>query len=107
MPRSRWTKRILAVYFLLFLLFLYGPMIVMAALSFQGPQGAVTFPMRGLSFHWWNELVERRALRHDPRDGHPLARALAGGAASSSRSSPSASRWAIAGGSGSTALSST
>ncbi len=57
MPRSRWTKRILAVYFLLFLLFLYGPMIVMAALSFQGPQGAVTFPMRGLSFHWWNELV--------------------------------------------------
>jgi putative spermidine/putrescine transport system permease protein len=57
MPRGRWTKRILAVYFLLFLLFLYGPMIVMAALSFQGPQGAVTFPMRGLSLHWWNELV--------------------------------------------------
>ncbi|MGI8606534.1 MAG: ABC transporter permease [Gaiellaceae bacterium] len=57
MPRSRWTKRILAVYFLLFLLFLYGPMIVMAALSLQGPQGAVTFPMRGLSFHWWDELV--------------------------------------------------
>jgi putative spermidine/putrescine transport system permease protein len=56
-PRGRWTKRILAVYFLLFLLFLYGPMIVMAALSFQGPRGAVTFPMRGLSFHWWNELV--------------------------------------------------
>ena len=58
MPRGRWTKRILAVYFLLFLLFLYGPMIVMAALSFQGPQGAVTFPMRGLGFHWWNELVD-------------------------------------------------
>jgi putative spermidine/putrescine transport system permease protein len=32
-------------------------MIVMAALSFQGPQGAVTFPMRGLGFHWWGELV--------------------------------------------------
>ena len=31
-------------------------MIVMAALSFQGPQGAVTFPMRGLGVHWWNEL---------------------------------------------------
>jgi putative spermidine/putrescine transport system permease protein len=57
MRRGRWTKRILAVYFVLFLLFLYGPMIVMAALSFQGPQGAVTFPMRGLGFHWWNELV--------------------------------------------------
>jgi putative spermidine/putrescine transport system permease protein len=57
MRRGRWTKRILAVYFLLFLLFLYGPMIVMAALSFQGPQGAVTFPMRGLGFHWWEQLV--------------------------------------------------
>lgn len=57
MKRGRWTKRILAVYFLLFLLFLYGPMIVMAALSFQGPQGAVTFPMRGLSLHWWDQLV--------------------------------------------------
>jgi putative spermidine/putrescine transport system permease protein len=55
--RGRWTKRILAAYFVLFLLFLYGPMIVMAALSFQGPQGAVTFPMRGLGFHWWGELV--------------------------------------------------
>jgi putative spermidine/putrescine transport system permease protein len=57
MRRGRWTKRILAVYFLLFLLFLYGPMIVMAALSFQGPRCAVTFPMRGLGFHWWGELV--------------------------------------------------
>jgi putative spermidine/putrescine transport system permease protein len=57
MRRGRWTKRILALYFLVFLLFLYGPMIVMAALSFQGPEGAVTFPMRGLSLHWWDELV--------------------------------------------------
>lgn len=57
MRRGRWTKRILAVYFLLFLLFLYGPMIVMATLSFQGPQGAVTFPVRGLGFHWWDQLV--------------------------------------------------
>lgn len=57
MKRGRWTKRILGGYFGLFLLFLYGPMIVMAALSFQGPQGAVTFPMRGLGFHWWEQLV--------------------------------------------------
>jgi putative spermidine/putrescine transport system permease protein len=55
--RGRWTKRILALYFVLFLLFLYGPMIVMSVLSFQGPQGAVTFPMRGLGTYWWNELV--------------------------------------------------
>ena len=57
MRRGRWTKRILAVYFLVFLLFLYGPMIVMAALAFQGPQGTVTFPMRGLGVHWWDQLV--------------------------------------------------
>jgi putative spermidine/putrescine transport system permease protein len=57
MMRGRWTKRILAIYFVVFLLFLYGPMIVMAALSFQGRQGAVTFPMRGLGVHWWQQLV--------------------------------------------------
>jgi putative spermidine/putrescine transport system permease protein len=58
MRRGRWTKRILAVYFLVFLLFLYGPMIVMAALSFQGPDGTVTFPMKGLDVHWWGQLVD-------------------------------------------------
>ncbi len=56
MKRRRWTKRILGGYFVLFLLFLYGPMIVMAVLSFQGPQGAITFPVKGLSFHWWDQL---------------------------------------------------
>jgi putative spermidine/putrescine transport system permease protein len=58
MRQGRWTKRILAVYFIGFLLFLYGPMIVMAALSFQGPQGSVTFPLRGLGFYWWEQLVD-------------------------------------------------
>ena len=67
--RGRWTKRILAVYFVLFLLFLYGPMIVMAALSFQGPQGTVTFPMRGLGLHWWDELVN--GARAPTRSGRP------------------------------------
>lgn len=57
MKRGRWTKRILGGYFVVFLLFLYGPMIVMAALSFQGPRGAVTFPLRGLGVHWWEQLL--------------------------------------------------
>jgi putative spermidine/putrescine transport system permease protein len=57
MRRGRWTKRILAVYFVLFLLFLYGPMIVMAVLSFQGPAGGITFPVRGVSLDWWEALV--------------------------------------------------
>ncbi len=47
---------ILAGIFTLFVLFLYGPMFAIFALSFQGPDGGLTFPMRGLSTHWFEEL---------------------------------------------------
>ena len=33
-------------FFMLFVLFLYGPMIVIYVLSFQGPNGGLTFPMQ-------------------------------------------------------------
>ncbi len=46
----------LAVVFGLFVLFLYGPVITIFVLSFQGPDGGLTFPMRGLSLHWYREL---------------------------------------------------
>jgi putative spermidine/putrescine transport system permease protein len=46
----------LAVFFALFVLFLYGPMIVIFILSFQGPQGGMTFPMNGTSLHWFERL---------------------------------------------------
>jgi len=46
----------LAFVFALFVLFLYGPVITIFVLSFQGPEGGLTFPMRGLSVHWYNEL---------------------------------------------------
>jgi putative spermidine/putrescine transport system permease protein len=46
----------LAIVFGLFLLFLYGPVITIFVLSFQGPQGGLTFPMRGLSLHWYQVL---------------------------------------------------
>ena len=39
----------LAAFFALFVLFLYGPMIVIFILSFQGPTGGLTFPMNGVS----------------------------------------------------------
>lgn len=39
------------------MLFLYGPMICIFVLSFQGPQGALSFPMRGLSLHWFRDLI--------------------------------------------------
>jgi putative spermidine/putrescine transport system permease protein len=46
----------LAIVFGLFVLFLYGPVITIFVLSFQGPEGGLTFPMRGLSTHWYSEL---------------------------------------------------
>ena len=46
----------LAIVFALFVLFLYGPVITIFVLSFQGPEGGLTFPMRGLSTHWYSEL---------------------------------------------------
>ncbi len=64
---ARWTaerRRKLAVktgfsaYYVIFLLFIYGPMIAMFILSFQGERGGTSFPMRGTSFHWWRKLIE-------------------------------------------------
>ncbi|KAF1021132.1 MAG: Inner membrane ABC transporter permease protein YdcV [Paracidovorax wautersii] len=48
----------LAVVFALFVLFMYGPMIVIVVLSFQGPDGGLTFPLRGFSLHWYRQLAE-------------------------------------------------
>lgn len=48
----------LAFVFGLFVLFLYGPVITVFVLSFQGPEGGLTFPMRGASLHWYRELWE-------------------------------------------------
>lgn len=45
-----------ATFFFVFLFFLYGPIIVMGILSFQGPTGGMTFPMRGWSLHWFREV---------------------------------------------------
>jgi putative spermidine/putrescine transport system permease protein len=48
----------LAALFTLFVLFLYGPMITILVLSFQGPEGGLTFPMNGVSLHWFAKLWE-------------------------------------------------
>ena len=44
------------IFFILFALFLYGPMFSIILLSFQGPDGGLTFPMNGFSLHWFGEL---------------------------------------------------
>ena len=48
----------LAAFFALFVLFLYGPMFAIFVLSFQGPEGGLTFPLRGVSLHWFGKLWE-------------------------------------------------
>ena len=52
----------LTAFFVLFLIFLYGPTITIAILSFQGPGGGLTFPMRGVSLHWFHDLFEQQAV---------------------------------------------
>ncbi len=55
--RRDWAKVGLGVYFVIFLIFLYIPMILMGILSFQGDTGQLTFPFRGpVSLDWWRTL---------------------------------------------------
>jgi putative spermidine/putrescine transport system permease protein len=48
----------LALVFAAFVLFMYGPMLTIFVLSFQGPEGGLTFPLRGVSLHWFAKLAE-------------------------------------------------
>jgi len=51
-----WTFYVLAALFTLFVIFLYGPMISIFILSFQGPTGGLVFPLRGVSLTWFEAL---------------------------------------------------
>ncbi len=65
---------ILAGFFAAFVVFLYGPMLTIYVLSFQGPRGGLTLPMNGVSLHWF------RALMGPQRTGDfvgPFVRSLA------------------------------
>ena len=46
----------LTIFFGCFVVFLYGPVLSIILLAFQGPEGGLTFPMRGVSLHWFEEL---------------------------------------------------
>jgi len=55
LTKVRW---ILALYTGLFLLFLYGPFVVMAILSFQrGPDGGPQFPIVEWSTFWYQHVL--------------------------------------------------
>jgi len=56
--RKAWIKGGFSVYYAIFLVFIYGPMIAMFILSFQGRRGGTSFPMRGVSLYWWEKLIQ-------------------------------------------------
>ena len=53
---------VLAAFFVLFVLFLYGPLSAILILSFQGENGGLTFPLNGVSLHWFANLFETQAV---------------------------------------------
>jgi len=59
--RSASFYALLAV-FVLFVLFLYGPIATIVVLSFQGPDGGLVFPMRGVSLYWFADLFREQSV---------------------------------------------
>lgn len=53
---------VLAAFFAVFVLFLYGPLSAILILSFQGPNGGLTFPLNGVSLRWFANLFEQQAV---------------------------------------------
>jgi len=54
--RRPWTFYVLATVFTAFVIFLYGPMISVLVLAFQGPSGSLNFPLREPSVMWFGEV---------------------------------------------------
>jgi putative spermidine/putrescine transport system permease protein len=61
-----WTFYALGTLFALYLLFLYGPMLVIYALSFQGPNGGVTFPIVDPSLEWFRDVWKPGQMANIP-----------------------------------------
>ncbi|MEL7333228.1 MAG: ABC transporter permease [Cyanobacteria bacterium J06560_2] len=62
MPAINITKIILTAFFSLFVLFLYGPMLAIFTLSLQGPDGALTFPLRSFGFYWLGQVFQEQRV---------------------------------------------
>jgi putative spermidine/putrescine transport system permease protein len=56
------ARFLLGLFFAVFTLFLYGPTFTILVLSFQGPDGGLTFPMNGVSLRWFANLFEQQAV---------------------------------------------
>jgi putative spermidine/putrescine transport system permease protein len=53
---------ILSAFFAFFVLFLYGPMLAIFTLSLQGPDGALTFPLRSFGFYWLGQVFQEQRV---------------------------------------------
>ncbi len=51
------VKLLFIIYAILFVIVLYAPLLVTFMLSFQGPEGGVSLPMRGVSLYWYKVLL--------------------------------------------------
>lgn len=64
------SKPILLIFFLIFIVFMYGPMLTMGVLSLQGTTGSMTLPAKELfSFHWYTELQSSSSVMVSVREG--------------------------------------
>lgn len=64
--RRPWTFYALGTLFFGYMVFLYGPMVVIYVLSFQGENGGVTFPMTGFSLVWFADIVKPGQMANVP-----------------------------------------
>lgn len=62
MDRRGFRHWLLVAFFVAFVAFLYGPTVTIVILSFQGPGGGLTFPMRGFSGHWFANLFQKQMV---------------------------------------------
>ncbi|MEZ5537045.1 MAG: ABC transporter permease [Thiolinea sp.] len=62
MRKNALSHLLLTAFFILFVVFLYGPIFAIINLSFQGPDGGLTFPMQGFSLHWFFELFKEQRV---------------------------------------------
>ncbi|MFN8593512.1 MAG: ABC transporter permease subunit [Thermomicrobiales bacterium] len=54
--KSKFSGSLFRIYIGFVLMMLYFPFVIMAILSFQGPRGGHTFPLKGVSSWWWWKL---------------------------------------------------
>jgi putative spermidine/putrescine transport system permease protein len=56
--KEKLSSVLLTSYFVVFVIFLYLPMITMFILSFHGKHGGMTLPINDVSLYWWKNIFQ-------------------------------------------------